>query len=233
MQAGQGIDRYLATMRAGSWFQALPDGLRAQLERLALVRRMDAGSLLFARGDAPDGLYCVVEGAVRVAGISESGKEAVLAIVEAPHWFGEIALFDGQARTHDAWAEGTTVLLHIPQQPLLAALRDNPAWWREFGLLLTQKLRTTFLVLEDWALLPAAGRLARRLVSIAEGYGEWKDRSRRLLYVSQEQLALMLSLSRQSVNQILKQWESRGLVRLSRGGIELLDIDGLRALAAS
>lgn len=218
-------------MRAGSWFQALPPELRAQLERLITVRRLEGGRRLFGRGDAPDGLYCVVEGAVRLATISPAGKEALLAIIEAPHWIGEIALFDGQSRTHDAWTEGATVVLHVPQQPLLDALHDNPAWWREFGLLLTQKLRTTFLVLEDWALLPAAGRLARRLVSMAEGYGEWKDRSRRLLHLSQEQLALMLSLSRQSVNQILKQWEARGLVRLSRGGIEIIDIDGLRALA--
>lgn len=231
MQAGQGIDRYFGTMRGGCWYQALPEDLRAQLERLAVVRRLEPGRMLFARGDAADGLYCVVEGAMRMASTSASGKEALLAIIEAPHWFGEIALFDGQARTHDAWAEGATVVLHVPQQPLLAALREHPAWWREFGLLLTQKLRSAFLVIEDWALLPASGRLARRLITIAEGYGEWKDRSKRLLHVSQEQLALMLSLSRQSVNQILKQWEARGLVRLSRGGIEILDIDGLRGLA--
>ena len=50
----------------------------------------------------------MVEGAIRISAVSENGKEALLILVEAPHWFGEIALFDGQARTHDAYAEGHT-----------------------------------------------------------------------------------------------------------------------------
>nr|WP_318841070.1 Crp/Fnr family transcriptional regulator [Noviherbaspirillum aerium] len=205
--------------------------LQDRLLAIAVLRRFGGGQRLFARGDPPDGLYCVVEGAVRITGIAESGKEALLAIIEQPHWFGEIALFDGQARTHDAWTEGATAILHFPQHALTELLASHPAYWREFGLLLAQKLRMTFLAVEEAALLSAAGRVARRLVAISEGYGEWKGRSRRGIQVSQEQLALMLSLSRQTVNQILKQLEAQGVIRLSRGGIEILDIYHLRHLA--
>jgi CRP/FNR family transcriptional regulator, cyclic AMP receptor protein len=221
-----------ARLRSGSWFQALPSQLQDELLRLGQLRRIGAGQRLFARGDPPDGLYCVLEGAIRISSVSDEGKEALLTMIEAPHWFGEIALFDGRPRTHDAVAEGPAELLHIEQKALLAVLDDNPAWWRELALLLTQKIRIAFLVLEENALLPAAGRLARRLVNMAEGYGEWKDRSRRIIAVPQEQLALMLALSRQTVNQILKQFEAQGVLRLGRGGIEILDIDKLRALAA-
>lgn len=232
MHAETGVEKYIPVIRAGSWFQALPPDLQEQLVRLASVLRLDAGRRLFARGDPEDGLYCVVDGAVRITGMSESGKEALLAIIDPPHWFGEIALFDRQSRTHDAWSEGPTVLIHVPQDALTELLEAQPAYWREFGLLLAHKVRASFMALEEWALLPASGRLARRLVTIAEGYGEWKDRTRRIIHVPQEQLALMLSLSRQTVNQILKQFEAQGAVRLSRGGIEILDIDALRKLAA-
>jgi CRP-like cAMP-binding protein len=218
-------------LRAGSWFPALPADMQAALARIAVPRRLGEGERLFARGDAPDGLYCVAEGAVRIGAVTAQGKESLLAIVEPPQWFGEIALFDGLARTHDAAAEGAALLLHLPQAPLLALLDAHPAWWRACGLLLTQKLRTSFLVMEESASLPAAGRLARRLVIIAEGYGEYKDRSRRLLAVPQEQLALMLALSRQTVNQILKQFEAEGAIALPRGGIEILDIAKLRGMA--
>jgi CRP/FNR family cyclic AMP-dependent transcriptional regulator len=221
-----------ARLRSGSWFQALPSQLQDELLRLGQLRRVGGGQRLFARGDPPDGLYCVLEGAIRISSVSDQGKEALLTMIEAPHWFGEIALFDGLPRTHDAVAEGPAELLHIEQKALLAVLDSHPAWWRELALLLTQKIRIAFLVLEENALLPAAGRVARRLVSMAEGYGEWKDRSRRIIGVPQEQLALMLALSRQTVNQILKQFEAQGLLRLGRGGIEILDIDKLRALAA-
>ena len=227
MNAGQA-----ARVRSGTWFQALPALLQEDVLRLGRVLRVGAGQRLFARGDAPDGLYCVLEGAIRITSVSPAGKEALLTIIDSPHWFGEIALFDGRARTHDAVADGPAQLLHVAQPALLGLLEAHPAYWRDFALLLTQKIRTVFMVLEETALLPAAGRLAHRLVTIAEGYGEWQDRSRRIIHVPQEQLALMLALSRQTVNQILKQFEAQGVVRLQRGGIEILDIDRLRKLAA-
>lgn len=222
---------YGPLLRAGSWFRALAPALQQQLQALARLRRLHGGQRLFARGDAPDGLYCVLDGAMRIGASSEQGKEAVLALVEPPHWFGEIALFDGQPRTHDAWAEGDVVLLHVPQDALLALLAAQPGHWRAFGLLLAHKLRLTFVLVEETALLPASARLARRLITMAEGYGDWTDRNRRMLHVPQEQLALMLSLSRQTVNQILKQFEAQQAVRLSRGGVEIVDIGKLRALA--
>ena len=222
---------YAALLRTGSWFQALAPALQEQLLAQAHVRRLRGGQRLFARGDAPDGLYCMLEGAVRVGGLSEAGREAVLALVEPPHWFGEISLFDGRPRTHDAWAEGDVTVLHVPQAPLLALLDAQPVHWRALALLMTHKLRLTFAVMEETALLPASARLARRLVTMAEGYGDWKDRNRRVLQVPQEQLALMLSLSRQTVNQILKQFEARGAVRLLRGEIDITDIAALRELA--
>ncbi|WP_153565769.1 helix-turn-helix domain-containing protein, partial [Pseudomonas aeruginosa] len=48
-------------------------------------------------------------------------------------------------------------------------------------------------------------------------------------HLPQEQLALMLSLSRQTTNQILKDLEAQGILQLSYGGIEILDLAGLRA----
>jgi CRP-like cAMP-binding protein len=65
-------------------------------------------------------------------------------------------------------------------------------------------------------------------VLIAEGYGEWSDRSAREVGVSQETLAAMLSTSRQTVNQVLKGLEASGLVKLQYGRVEIVDLDGLR-----
>lgn len=226
------LDAIVASqVRAGSWFQGLPAPFQDALLGIGRLRTLGAGQRLFGQGDAPDGLYCVLEGTVRISNSSEEGKEALLIMIESPHWFGEIALFDQQARTHDAVAEGAARLFHVPQAALLALLERHPAYWRELALLLTHKIRMAFLILEEVALLPAPLRLARRLVTMAEGYGELKDRSRRMIAVPQEQFALMLSLSRQTVNQILKQLEAQGAVALVRGGVEIVDIEKLRSLA--
>ena len=75
-------------------------------------------------------------------------------------------------------------------------------------------------------------RLAGLLVLLSERYGELHDRSARTVELGQEQLAAMLSSSRQTVNQLLKDLEARGLVRLAYGTIEIVDKDRLKAIAS-
>lgn len=110
------------------------------------------------------------------------------------------------------------------------AFQRTPELWRHLGVLVCGKLRLSFLVVEDLA-LPVPTRVARRLVLFAERYGEWTDRTSRVVEVSQEQLATMLSVSRQTVNQALKELESRALLRVAYGKIEIVDHAALRALA--
>lgn len=215
----------------GQWFRQLPFSVQDSLLALGRSRTLAAGQCLFQRGDAPCGLYAVLEGAMRVGAVSPEGKEALLTLVESPHWFGEISLFDGQPRTHDAYAEGTTRLLWIPQAPLLDWLAREPGHWRDLAVLMSHKLRWVFVALEQQSLLAAAPRLAHRLLQIAEGYGE-RDVAQWHLQISQEQLALMLSLSRQTINQILRNLEQSGVVRLGYGEVEIVDAPRLRALAA-
>ncbi|MFZ5443442.1 MAG: Crp/Fnr family transcriptional regulator [Myxococcota bacterium] len=217
---------------AGRWFLGLPAAFQDALLGAATVRTLAEGERLFSRGDAPDGLYAVLEGGVRAAGVSEAGKEAVLAVVEPPQWFGEIAVFDGLARTHDATAVVTSKVIHVPLAALMRMLDEHPAWWRELALLVTAKLRLAFVMMEDTALLPLASRVARRLVLLAEGYGEWADRSRRVVKVRQELLAAMLSASRQSINQVLKELEARGLIKVAYGELEIVELGGLRDAAS-
>lgn len=224
------IRTYLPRLLDGLWFHQLPDALREALLDAAVLRRLESGQRLFSRGDKPCGLYAVLEGAIRIGAVGTTGKEALLTLIEPPSWFGEISLFDGQPRTHDAYAEGATLLLNVPQPALLALLEREPRYWRDLALLMSQKLRLAFVALEEMSLLPASLRLARRLVMIAEGYG-WASGARRVIHLSQEQLALMLAISRQTTNQILKDLEAQGILRLTYGGIEILDPERLRHAA--
>ncbi|WP_434559444.1 Crp/Fnr family transcriptional regulator [Pseudomonas sp. Z5-35] len=216
---------------AGHWYSHLPVELQNSLLGMAQVRHLSPGQRLFQRGDPPCGLYAVLEGAVRIGAVSEQGKEALLSVVESPHWFGEICLFDGQPRTHDAVGVGQCTLVHLPQAALLAFLQEQPVHWRHLALLMSHKLRLTFINLEHLSVMPASARLAHRLLLIAEGYGEIEP-ARRVLQLPQEQLALMLSLSRQTTNQILKDLQGQGILNLGYGEIEILDIERLRALTS-
>ena len=81
-------------------------------------------------------------------------------------------------------------------------------------------------------MLSAPLRLARRLVGMAQGYGQrtGDGSTHRVLAVTQEELALMIGISRQTTNQILNELKSRRVLRLQRGALEILDLPALRAL---
>lgn len=224
-------------LNRGRWFANLPAALQQSLLKHGVIRQFQNGQRLFSRGDCADGLYALLGGTVQIVGASKHGaddKHVILTLIDPPDWFGEICLFDRQPRTHDALADGPATVFHVRQALLDQLIAENPNYWREFGLLLTQKVRLIFSAIEDAALLPTHMRLARRLLQMAEGYGIRSDSntvSARTLHVSQEKLSAMLSISRQTVNQMLKELEHEGLLQLGRGNIEILNLEGLKAKA--
>ncbi|MCG8609959.1 MAG: Crp/Fnr family transcriptional regulator [Pseudomonadales bacterium] len=213
----------------GNWFSGLNDHLQQQLFKLGKQIKLQSGERLFSRGDQPCGLYAVLSGNIRITGTGINGKEAILTLVEAPQWFGEIALFDNQARTHDAMAESSCLLWNIPQNKLTDLLYQHPEYWQDFGKLLTHKLRLAFQLIEDVALLPALPRLARRLLIMGEESGP----GNMCLSIPQEVLGSMLGISRQTTNQILKELEQKGIIRLARSQIEILDPARLQQIAGN
>lgn len=221
-----------ATLRRGDWFAALAPEMQQRILDLGEQVSLLEGQCLFARGDAPDGVYCVLQGTVRISTVTEAGREMIVALLEPPHWFGEIALFDNALRTHDAWAAGDTSLLRLPRRKLEKMLARHPQDWPFFGRLLTQKLRAVFSAMEDIALTSPTARVARRLVNMTDGFGTLAAGSQRRIAVSQEALGSMLSLSRQTINQSLKDLEVAGAVQRMRGTIVIVDIGTLIAKGA-
>jgi CRP/FNR family cyclic AMP-dependent transcriptional regulator len=221
----------LAVLKSSEWFAALEPAFQQAVLASSRVRLLAAGNAVFHRGDPCDGIYCVLSGAVRFGAVAPSGRESMVALVEAPEWFGEIALFDGGARTHDAWADVTSTLLHLPLRHLTRMLASDPGAWQHLGRLLVRKLRVALALLEDMALEPPKVRLARCLINLLEGYGRRKATPTYRVRVSQERLGMMLSLSRQTVNELLQQMEQASIIQCERGGVRILDPGRLREAA--
>src|SRR5262245_18495552 len=221
----------LAVLKSSEWFGALDPGFQRAVLGSSRSMVLAAGQSAFRRGDPGDGIYCVLSGAVRFSAVAPSGTESVVALVEAPEWFGEIALFDGGVRTHDAWAEVTSTLLHLPVRHLTRILTSDPGAWQHLGRLLVRKLRIALSLLEDMALEPPRVRLARCLINLLEGYGQRKFDLPSRVRVSQERLGMIVSLSRQTVNELLRQLEQESIIQCQRGGVRILDPGRLRDVA--
>ena len=214
-------------LKSDAWFAGAPAALQDELLMLGRMTELSHGEHLFERGDAAEGLCCVTAGALRVGSLQADGTESLLAYVEPYQWFGEISLIDGQPRTHDAVADGDTTVLVVAHAPLQAWLHAHPAHWQHVAQLACAKLRLLFTVLEDIAHLPIEARLAKRLWMVAHGYGARSGEPRRQVRLPQEQLALMMGVTRQSVNKALRALEERGWISLRYGAIELLDLAAL------
>jgi CRP/FNR family transcriptional regulator, cyclic AMP receptor protein len=227
----------LSRLRSGAWFGQLQHERAQALLAISRPKRLQPGETLFLRGDPPDGLFAVLDGGLRISGNTADGKEAILSIIDAPQWFGEIAVFDGLPRTHDAVAEGAVRLLHVPRPALEALLQADPLWWRDLGQLMALRTRLVLIGLEDLALHPAEVRLARRLLMLAQA--GLKGQAGQMLHqgspvvlpISQQQLGMMLSLSRQTVNQLLNGLQQQGIVQVAYGRIELSDLARLAGVA--
>ncbi len=213
----------LLVINQDNWFANRTPILKNTILKNAKLISLKAGDALFLRGDENTGLYCVINGVLRVSGVNQQGKEAVLSFVSNAMWFGEIALFDGGKRTHDVYAQTAVRLIHVPERAVAQLLHDNPAYWHDFGLLLSSKVRNLFASLEDHALLTARQKICKRLCML------YQSASHNSLPLSQQQLADMTYLTRQTVNQILQSLKVDGIIDLKYQSIEIIDIDKLQS----
>ncbi|MDT8999250.1 Crp/Fnr family transcriptional regulator [Paucibacter sp. APW11] len=222
----------LTLLQHNRWLAGCAPALRDYL--LAHGRRclLGSGQTLFERGGVAHDLCCVLSGALRVGALHADGSVALLAWLEPGQWFGEISLIDGLPRTHDVVAEGPTSVWLISHAELQDWLNAHPQHWRAIAQLACIKLRNSFEALEDMAHLNLEQRLAKRLLLVASGYAQRAEQLMPTrLRLPQEQLALMLGVSRQTVNKALKALEAQRLLALHYGEIELLDLAALELLA--
>lgn len=215
-------------LKANPWFAALPQAVRETMLRESEIVRLRRGEMLFRQGDPPGGMYALVRGALKVSSLREDGREAILVVMEAGTWFGEISLIDGEPRTHDATSVGTSEVLVLPR-PVFDTLMERADFARAVASMLASRLRLMYSMLEDSNLRSTRARIARRLLLLARGDAALVSAPRPHLTVSQEALAMMLGISRQTLSRELKLLEQQDIIRIGYRCIEVISEAGLRA----
>ena len=212
-----------AAINSGRWFSSLSPSLRHDILRCAYVKRYKDGDLICARGDPPEEWIACATGAVRVSSTSISGKQVTLTYVEPGIWFGDVAIFDGERRTHDAYAHGATTTLCVARGDLRKILSLHVELYEALLRLNARRIRQLFGLVEDLNTMPLRARLAKQLLHLVRSYGlpSLSDGGevRIGLQLAQEELAQLLGASRQRVNQELKSMEREDTIRIEPGGL--------------
>ncbi len=220
-----------AAINAGRWFSSLSPSLRHDILRCAYVKRFKDGELICARGDPPEEWSAVARGAVRVSSTSITGKQVTLTYVEPGIWFGDVAIFDGDRRTHDAYAHGDTTLLSVSRGDFRKILAQHVELYEAMLRLHARRIRQLYGLVEDLNTLPLRARLAKQLQHLVRSYGVPSladGREVRIgLQLAQEELAQLLGASRQRVNQELKSMEREEVIRIEPGGLVVRNRDAL------
>ena len=216
-----------SAINGGRWFSTLSPSLKHDILRCAYVKRFKDGELIAARGEPPEEWIACAKGAVRVSSTSISGKQITLAYVEPGIWFGDVAIFDGDRRTHDAYAHADTTILCVAKADFKKILALHAELYEALLRLHARRIRQLYGLVEDLNTLPLRARLAKQLLHLVRSYGipSLSDASevRIGLQLAQEELAQLLGASRQRVNQELKSMERDGAIRIEQGGLVIRD----------
>ncbi|KVT53815.1 Crp/Fnr family transcriptional regulator [Burkholderia ubonensis] len=216
------------------WFSSLPGAEADALLNAATSLRLARGKFLFRQGDrfnaSRDAFWGIASGMIKFCVNHQNGSEAILTIFEPGIWFGETALLCRGPRPATAVALTDCELLAV-SAARFDTLMEGGAFARAIAALEAKRLELTFGSLADIALQSTRERIARRLVRLAHGDVAQSNAGRRVVDICQDSIAMMLGISRTTLNKELRGLAKIGAIELRYGRIEIKDPALLIAVA--
>ena len=203
------------------------DLLADRLRRRAFAK----GMIIFHKDSPGQTLYVIESGKVRIFILSQSGQEISVRIHGCGDVFGELSMLDGLPRSAGAVAIEHTEVFTLHRDDYLALLERSPRIALGIITTLSGRVRYATRYAESLAFLDVFGRLADRLLELADCYGVNRDEGTEInLRLTQTELASLVGTTRESVNKVLGTFRDQGLIRLHGQRITILDRRGLRRL---
>jgi CRP-like cAMP-binding protein len=200
------------------------------LARKFHVIRYRKGEVIFREGEPAERLFLIDEGRVKLSIASSSGQEVLIAVLGRGQIFGELAVIDRGPRAMDARAMENSCVYALGSDPFWTLLESRAALARRLLELMARRLRRADQTSQDLIFFDAPTRLARRLLSLAEEHGEQEgeDQAIRItVRVTQEELAQMIGVTRESANRLIASFAGRGWIEWNDGQPLLLKPESL------
>lgn len=210
------------------FLELLPPEDVADLRERGRRRTFPKGSTLFNEGESSDRVVVVLEGRVKISYFTEDGKEVVLAVRGAGEILGDMSAIDGRPRSATGTTLEQTECIVMTIEDFKGFLASSPSAGLSYVELLVDRLRDADLKRIEFSAYDSAGRLARRLLELAERFGERTDTGLRInLPLSQEELAGWTGSSREAVAKALQTFRTRGWIETGRRSITILNEEEL------
>jgi len=215
-------------LKATPLFSGLPDDELARLAAVARQRTFRRDEVIFHQGDPPTALFVIIEGKVKVIGDAEPATETIFTILGPGDCFGELSLLDEEPRSARVETLERVVAISVAREAFLDFALGNRLVARHLFRVLARMVRRLTDTVGELTGLDVEGRLASKLLHLADEHGKVTDGAIEIqLDITQEELAEMIGAVRPSVNKLIVNWESRGIID-RRPRITILDVDRLR-----
>jgi CRP/FNR family cyclic AMP-dependent transcriptional regulator len=193
-QSSSGFETYFATKGVGK-------------TTLSLKKN----AVIYSQGDPSETIFYIQKGRVKLHVISDHGKEAVVAIMEAGQFFGEGCLNGDTARVATAVSLGDSAIVSISKHAMREALKNEPSFAQLFVTYLITRTSRVEEDLIDQLFNSSEKRLARLLLLLAhfgkEGVPQPID-----IEISQETLAEMIGTTRSRVSHFMHKFRKLGFI---------------------
>jgi len=219
------IDQLLAQ---SAWYGALDASTQQQVRDHVSERAVAAGDSLGYTGERQLAWFGVLEGLIKWAIGTPDGRTITLGGQSVGSWFGEGTLIRNAPRQSDLVALRHSRVALMPYDTFDWLRRNRPAFNDFLLRQVNERLHWFMGSAAVHGLMDTDGQVARALVGMVHPL--LNPRGERHLQLSQEELANLAGVSRQSCNTALRRFKETGLVQSEYGGIVVIDLPGLQQL---
>ena len=195
-------------LRQCALFQELDPAEFEALSRIASVRRLDKGQILFFEGDSALGFFVLLRGGVRIYKASPDGKEYTLHIIHPGQVFAEAAIFKGNTYPANCIALEDSEVAFLPKTEFIQLVQSSPNIALKMIASLSAWLREFARKLEELSLKEVSARLASYILA------ETKNSPTNTfeLDITKAQLASRLGTASETLSRNLKKFKDLGAI---------------------
>lgn len=211
--AGERLKDDSSVLARHALFKGLAKSERDGLESASRLLRVPKGKVVFNRGDAPHGVYLVISGQVKLAVSNARGAEKVMDIAGPLQVFGEVDALTESAHTVFAQCLSASVLLLIPQAPMLALLKRSLPFSQAVQAHFGRRCHAIGADLEAFALQTGMERVIHLLLEHARinAHGVLEA----VLPAQKQVIASYLNLTPPTLSRTFQQLSEAGLIEMN------------------
>jgi CRP/FNR family transcriptional regulator, cyclic AMP receptor protein len=227
------MDRHGTEQNQGFWAQ-LTDEERDVLSGIGRITVFSAGAVLCVEGDPATHVFVLIDGWVKVLGLTSDGRRMPLALRGNGDTVGEVAGHTTGYRTATVQAVGTVRALIVAFEKFISFLESYPGADNAYRRIVTRRWSDAESMLRTRPVTGGAQRLAALLLELVRRHDDQTDGGIHVtILLSQEELASLAGTSRATVTRLLSNWRRRGIIRTGKQKITITDLTTLQDVASS